>query len=83
MSNMNPGDKVWYFDHRLELITESEIVVVENVDDNLFYSVYDYYRAAASTKILPEQFMPTLRISQDKVFPTREALCEHYRKIFE
>ena len=71
---MKPGDKVWFYDHDKQEITTARVISYESVfDDGDFVTV---------------QFDDTdtravgLKDGVD-VFPTRDALCEHYRKIFE
>ena len=75
---MKPGDKVWYFEHITERITESEVVRVSRVGDHKILEVKDPLHTVA-----PFAISPVRRVSAERAFPTREALCEHYRKIFE
>lgn len=75
---MKEGDKVWYFEHITEKITESEVVRVCRVGDHKVLEVKDSLHAVA-----PFAISPTRNIAVERAFPTREALCEHYRKIFE
>ena len=69
---MKPGDKVWVFDAERQKI--SKVTIVEEhlpvYHIGLRYSVRFYNGYIG-------QFEPSF------LFPTREALCEHYRKIFE
>ena len=69
---MKPGDKVWVFDAEWQKIRKVTIVeeCLPVYQIGLRYRVRFY---DGST----EQF------NSSEVFPTREALCEHYRKIFE
>lgn len=66
---MKPGDKVWVF------------------DDDQFKQV-DYV-CVAGREVLVDNDTPFLYypkywyVKEKPHFPTREALCEHYRKIFE
>lgn len=75
---MKPGDKVWYFEHITEKITESEVVRVCLMGGYVVLEVKDPLHAVA-----PFAISPVRCVSAERVFPTREALCEHYRKIFE
>ena len=75
---MKPGDKVWYFEHITERITESEVVRVSRVGDHKILEVKDPLHA-----VEPFAISPVMCVSAERAFPTREALCEHYRKIFE
>ena len=75
---MKPGDKVWYFEHITERITESEVVRVCRVGDHKVLEVKDPLHAVA-----PFALWPVRNVSAERAFPTREALCEHYRKLFE
>lgn len=75
---MKPGDKVWYFEHITERITESEVVRVCHVEGHEVLEVKDPLHA-----VEPFAISPTRNIAVERAFPTREALCEHYRKIFE
>lgn len=75
---MKPGDKVWYFEYITEEITESEVVRICRVENHEFLEVKDPLHA-----IEPFAISPTRCVSAERAFPTREALCGHYRKIFE
>lgn len=75
---MKPGDKVWYFEHITELIVESEVVRICRVGKHKILEVYDPLRSVAPFIMTPVRCVPA-----ERAFPTREALCEHYRKIFE
>lgn len=75
---MKPGDKVWYFEHITERITESEVVRVSRAGDHKILEVKDPLHAVA-----PFAISPVRCVSAERAFPTREALCEHYKKIFE
>lgn len=79
---MKPGDTVWYYDDRAGGIYESTIVAVEAVEEHRFFTIIDYPVAIAYSNIFIGD-PPVMRISTDRCFPTREALCEYYRKIFE
>ena len=69
---MKPGDKVWLFDISDQTVKELECDAVDMDDNgNELWAVF-----------LPPWgriFLP----AYVEAFPTREALCEHYRKIFE
>lgn len=75
---MKPGDKVWYFEHIAERILISEVVRVCRVGEHEVLEVKDPLHAVA-----PFAISPTRNVPVERAFPTREALCEHYRKIFE
>ena len=75
---MKPGDKVWYFEHIIERIVESEVVRVCRMEGHVVLEVKDPLHT-----IEPFAISPTRCVSAERAFPTREALCEHYRKIFE
>lgn len=75
---MKPGDKVWFFEHITEKITESEVVRVYGVADYKVLEVKDPLHVVA-----PFAIRPVRCVAESRAFPTREALCEHYRKIFE
>lgn len=75
---MKPGDKVWYFEHITEEITESEVVRICRMENHEILEVKDPLHA-----IEPFAMSPTRLVSAERAFPTSEALCEHYRKIFE
>lgn len=65
---MKPGDKVWYFDNNNRVISSAII-------KNIGYNILEAIDERTSMPIgFDEHTLP---------FPTREALCEHYRKIFE
>lgn len=66
---MEPGDKVWVFDGR-----EVKQICVEGMAaglDGKAYVIYDGIKGRMKA------------VEPDLCFPSREALCEHYRKIFE
>ena len=72
---MKPGDKVWVFlhpDQDIQDIFEGEVGRVYH----LFGA--DYVQIYFNSGVLSGGF----RVGRD-AFPTRKALCEHYRKIFE
>ena len=69
---MKPGDKVWVFLHPVQDIFEGEVGRVYH----LFGA--DYVQIYFNSGVLSGGF----RVGMD-AFPTRKALCEHYRKIFE
>ena len=79
---MKVGDTVWYYDDRACGIYESTIVSVEIVEEHRFFIIFDYPSAVAYSNIFDGK-PPVMRISMDRCFPTKDALCEHYRKIFE
>lgn len=70
---MKPGDKVWVWSpwaHRYTGVIEEGVLVDQDINGPFAY-------VRLSSRDLPYTFF------KDEVFPTREALCEHYRKIFE
>lgn len=75
---MEPGDKVWYFEHVTERIEECEIVRIRRMGKHKILEVKDSLHAVA-----PFDISPVWSVLANRVFPSREALCEHYRKIFE
>ena len=68
---MRPGDKVWIFDD--DQIKQVELIELAGNGLLIDLSNADSYYLG-----LPRSWS----ISKPH-FPTREALCEHYRKIFE
>lgn len=69
---MKPGDKVWVlYPCRRYPFVECEVVDVSQTTDKFLYRVV----RQKSNRVY-------VAVKQD-AFPTREALCEHYRKIFE
>lgn len=70
---MKPGDKVWVFvDYKQQEPKEVTLVSIGKDEDNreLFYFVFN-------------DGLDKTEYYAYNVYPTREALCEHYRKIFE
>ena len=67
---MKSGDKVWFY-HPIE----KNAVCGECLD---FYKGFQGWVCVTKYKDFPP-----MCLYSDEVFPTREALCEHYRKIFE
>ena len=66
---MKAGDKVWVFDGY-----EIKQVCIEGIEPSLNGKAYVAFGG----------FSGRLRLADPLLcFPTREALCEHYRKIFE
>lgn len=65
---MKPGDKVWIFEGWEQKIKEKTIKTI----------IYEDGREIIVCKGIPFPYA----FGRD-AFPTREALCEHYRKIFE
>ena len=67
---MEIGDKAWYFDKWAEEIRSVTIQEVFFDSDGTRYGLFrDEYGI--------------VHMYDRSFFPTREALCEHYRKIFE
>lgn len=66
---MKPGDKVWVFDgYKVRRVCVEIISVSQR--DGVEYVVYDGIKG-------------NMRLAHpDLCFPTRKALCEHYRKKF-
>lgn len=71
--DMKPGDKVW-------LILEEWCSVGDIVQGEV--EIVDKRNNQAVVKF-PGIRMNPRYVRLDLIFPTREALCEHYRKIFE
>ena len=66
---MKPGDKVWIFDNdQFKMVDYIQICGKDYLMDN--DNPYHYFPDCWDANKKPH-------------FPTREALCEHYRKIFE
>ena len=65
--NMKKGDKVWVFDNFSHKIGQIE----------LSYLFPDGRMGHLGNDV------NTMYVANVHFFPTREALCEHYRKIFE
>jgi hypothetical protein len=66
---MKPGDKVWVWNALGPKTHQIESGILLEIG----YMAY----VRLSNRDRPYVFLA------DEVFPTREALCEHYRKIFE
>jgi hypothetical protein len=69
---MKTGDKVWLFMPTTQEITYAKMESETRVQKSRFVSVK--FRCGVTLSGLKPGF---------DVFPTREALCEHYKKIFE
>ena len=71
---MKAGNKVWFFNGE-EILD----IILEREDDEAVYGKYE-------VKTTDGGVVGRVGVRIEKpwpVFPTREALCEHYRKIFE
>lgn len=69
---MKPGDKVWVYAQAAgDKIFECEVVEYQEGEIVFRYRIVGEYRERPYIGLVCE------------AFPTREALCEHYRKIFE
>lgn len=64
---MKQGDKVWIFDNYAQRIISKKVIEVG--EESVIAGEFP-------------GFVGFFRLDID-AFPTREALCEHYRKIFE
>lgn len=64
---MKPGDKVWVFHSGAQQIKEVSALTVVEYPCGVVWITTEF----------------ECGIFNRDVFPTREALCEHYRKIFE
>lgn len=70
---MKPGDKVWVFvDYKQQGPREATLVSVGKDEDNMDLFFFVFNDGSDKTEYYTYH-----------VYPTREALCEHYRKIFE
>lgn len=69
---MKQGDKVWIYSQIAgDKIMECKVVDWPSNEATFTYDIVGFYRQR-----------PYIGLKAD-AFPTREALCEHYRKIFE
>ena len=69
---MKPGDKVWLYSQIAgDKIIECKVVEWPENDCMFSYRIIGHYRQRPYIALKAE------------AFPTREALCEYYRKIFE
>ena len=64
---MKPGDKVWVFHSGTQQIKEVAALTVVEYSHGVVWITTEF----------------ECGIFNRDVFPTREALCEHYRNIFE
>ena len=64
---MKPGDKVWVFNSATQTVRSEPALEVIGYPNGLIW---------ITTKF-------ECGVLNRDIFPTREALCEHYRKIFE
>lgn len=65
---MKPGDKVWYFDNFCRVVSSA---IIKAIGYNTIEAIDEHTGLPVAFN---EHTLP---------FPTREALCKHYRKIFE
>lgn len=70
---MKPGDKVWVWN----AWGEKEHQIEQGILVSITPGCVDALVRMPQFRERPYHFL------QSEVFPTREALCEHYRKIFE
>lgn len=69
---MKPGDKVWLYSQIAgDKIMECKVVEWPENDGMFSYRIIGHYRQRPYIALKAE------------AFPSREALCEYYRKIFE
>lgn len=73
---MKPGDKVWVFQAVPQEIVEGTCVDVLRCEGRTYVTIG--YTTPSGAIIRSGG-----NILGKECFPTREALCEHYRKIFE
>lgn len=73
---MKPGDKAWIFLASPQVIQEYTVVSVVKYDGKTYVEVKWEFENGSTTHA--GGFVLGWNI-----FPTREELCEHYRKIFE
>ena len=71
---MKPGDKVWFYDHDKQEIITARVLSYDSIFDDGDFVAVQFDDTGTKTAGL---------IDGITIFPTREALCEHYRKIFE
>lgn len=80
---MKPGDRVWAFGETVWFLLDDKITkglfhdIPHRGGDYLAHVMYRDLNAAG--QVVAKSHVCLSRL----LFPTREALCEHYRKIFE
>ena len=74
---MKPGDKVWQIGCTAWYLDRNSMRIKSAIVTDVF--VYGTKRKFCLLS-LNDKLQP--RLSSAAAFPTREALCEHYRKIF-
>lgn len=67
---MKPGDEVWFYNP-----------VEKTAVCGVCLDFYDGFQGRVC--VTKYKNFPPMPLYVNEVFPTREALCEHYRKIFE
>ena len=85
---MKPGDKVWEVGDTVWFLYGYEIK--KGIFNDKFYPRSNHpYPNSISVDVITKELVGGKvetryhAIPPDFLFPTREALCEHYRKIFE
>lgn len=74
------GDECWWFDNLTREIKSGIIIYAyATAPDNVCTAMKVRAHGAPDYKFSPN----TTFLTSFDVFPTREALCEHYKKIFE
>lgn len=68
---MKPGDKVWVFNYATKKIEQVKVAAMTVDGSSGIYMRGGDFGYAVSFRLYYD------------AFPSREALCEHYRKIFE
>lgn len=76
------GKTVWFYNHNDKKIYCGTLIGLPNIS-GIGYILKTCNVLVRETRDNGDVDYINFTICEDELFPTREALCEHYRKIFE
>lgn len=83
MMDFDVGTTVWFYNHNDKRIYCGTLIGLPNIRDKIGYILKTCNVLVRETRDNGDEDYIHFTICKDELFPTREALCEHYRKIFE
>lgn len=77
------GQIVWFYNHNDKGIYCGTLIALPNIRDRIGFILKSCHVLVRKKRADGDEDYIRFTICKDELFPTREALREHYRKIFE
>lgn len=77
------GKMVWFYNHNDKRIYCGTLTGLPDIRDRIGYILKTCKVLVRETRDNGDVDYINFTICKDELFPSREALCEHYRKIFK